>query len=235
MALWDALILLRIENAFMPKFPRLVVPGYPHHVTQRGIRKQQTFFDDSDYQAYIDLVKELKIKAGVAIWAYCLMPNHIHVIAVPKERQSLARLFGTAHHRYAKRVNAMHDWRGHLWQERFYSVVMDETHTLAAMRYVELNPVRAGLCKNAEDWRWSSVHCNLGTMVDKMIDDSDVRDVISDWRCFLSEDSKPDLIESLRAQTNTGRPFGNEHFIDELERKTERRIRRSNPGPAPER
>ncbi len=219
----------------MPKYPRLVVPGYPHHITQRGIRKQQTFFDDSDYLAYIELVKELKIKAGVDIWAYCLMPNHIHMIAVPKERQSLARLFGTAHHRYAKRVNAIHDWRGHLWQERFFSVVMDETHTLAAMRYVELNPVRAGLCKRADEWQWSSVHGNLGNRIDEMIDNSDVRNIISDWRRFLLEDAKSGLIDSLRIQTNSGRPSGDDRFIDTLERKTGRRIRRSNPGPAPKR
>jgi putative transposase len=135
-----------IKGVLVPKFPRLVVPGYPHHVTQRGVRRQQTFFDDTDYRAYIELIKELKLAAGVDIWAYCLMPNHVHLIAVPKAEHGLATLFGTAHHRYAKRVNAIHDWRGHLWQERFYSVVMNESHSLAAMRYVELNPVRAGLC-----------------------------------------------------------------------------------------
>lgn len=224
-----------VEDVFVPKFPRLVVPGYPHHVTQRGIRKQQTFFSDSDYKAYVELLKGLKVNAGVDIWAYCLMPNHVHVVAVPKARQSLAQLFGTAHHRYAKRVNAMHNWRGHLWQERFYSVVMDETHALAAMRYVELNPVRAGLCGRADQWPWSSVHGNLGSKSDEVIDDSEVRNLISDWRCFLAEDSRPDLIDSLRTQTSTGRPTGNARFIDALERKTGRRIRRRNPGPTPKR
>ena len=219
----------------MPKFPRLVVPGYPHHVTQRGIRRQQTFFDDSDYKAYVDLIKELKAVVGVDIWAYCLMPNHIHMIAIPNTKQGLARLFGVAHHRYAMRVNALHNWRGHLWQERFYSVVMDETHTLAAMRYVELNPVRAGLCKRADDWPWSSVHGNMGHKSDEIVDDSEIRNIIVDWRRFLFEDSGPGIFDSLRDQTNTGRPTGDEHFIETLERKTGRRIRRSNPGPAPKR
>jgi len=217
----------------MPKFPRLVVPGYPHHVTQRGIRRQQTFFDHSDYQTYIELIRELKVKAGVKIWAYCLMPNHVHLIAVPNEKQSLARLFGTAHHRYAKRVNAIHDWRGHLWQERFYSVVMDETHTLAAMRYVELNPVRAGLCRRADEWLWSSVHGNLGKIPDEIVDESEVRNIISDWQGFLTEYDESNLIDSLRTQTNTGRPIGDDRFIELLERKTGRRIRRSNPGRVP--
>jgi len=219
----------------VPKFPRLVVPGYPHHVTQRGIRRQQTFFDDSDYRAYIELIKELKLVAGVDIWAYCLMPNHVHLIAVPKAKHSLASLFGTAHHRYAKRVNAIHDWRGHLWQERFYSVVMDETHTLAAMRYIELNPVRAGLCKRADEWPWSSVHRNLGNKGDEMIDDSEVRNIISDWKRFLAENEESAIINSLRTQTNSGRPSGDDQFIDVLERKTGRRIRRYKTGPVPKR
>jgi putative transposase len=215
----------------VPKFPRLVVPGYPHHVTQRGVRRQQTFFDDTDYRAYIELIKELKLVAGVEIWAYCLMPNHVHLIAVPKAEHGLAALFGTAHHRYAKRVNAIHDWRGHLWQERFYSVAMNESHSLAAMRYVELNPVRAGLCKRADEWPWSSVHRNLGNKSDKMIDDSEVRNIVSDWGLFLAEDEKSGFIDSLRNQTNTGRPSGDDLFIDVLERKTGRRIRRCKPGP----
>jgi len=217
----------------VPKFPRLVVPDCPHHVTQRGIRRQQTFFNDSDYRAYIKLIKELRVVAGVDIWAYCLMPNHVHLIAVPKAKDSLARLFGTAHHRYAKRVNAIHDWRGHLWQERFYSVVMDETHTLAAMRYVELNPVRAGLCERAEEWTWSSARGNMGSRRDELIDDSEVRNIISDWGLFLAEDERSGFTNALRKQTNTGRPSGDDLFIDELERKTGRRIRCCKPGPLP--
>ena len=215
----------------MPKFARLVVPGYPHHVTQRGIRRQRTFFSDADYGAYLELVREHKEIAGVDILAYCLMPNHVHIIAVPKNSRSLARLFGPAHHRYAQRVNATNDWRGHLWQQRFYSVVMDESHTLAAMKYVEMNPVRAGLCKRADEWRWSSVHANLGERDNEIVDGSEVRQVITDWNEFLTggEDSK--FVTSLRTQTSTGRPTGDDGFIRCLEQKTGRRIRRYKPGP----
>ena len=217
----------------MPRFPRLVVPGYPHHVTQRGIRRQQTFFGDSDYNAYLALVKKHKVIAGVDILAYCLMPNHVHIIAIPNNSQGLARLFGPAHHRYAQLVNANNDWRGHLWQERFYSVVMNETHTLAAMRYVEMNPVRAGLCKHADEWQWSSVHANLGDKSNEIVADSQVRRIITDWRTFLTEGENTDFIRSLRSQTSTGRPTGDDGFVDMLEHKTGRRIRRCKPGPAP--
>jgi putative transposase len=221
------------EDGSVPRFPRLVVPGYPHHVTQRGIRRQQTFFDDADYRMYIMLIKELKVQADVDVWAYCLMPNHVHLVVVPNKTQSLAKLFGQAHHRYARHVNAIHDWRGHLWQERFYSVVMDETHALAAMKYVELNPVRAGLCQRADDWPWSSVHGNLGSKSDDLLDRSVLRGVVADWECFLSQCEEPRLADSLRSQTSTGRPAGDDHFIHTLERKTGRRIRRRHPGRAP--
>jgi putative transposase len=181
--------------------------------------------------AYIDLVGKLKPAAGVHIWAYCLMPNHIHMVVVPKEKEGLAKLFGTAHHRYAKRVNSKHGWRGHLWQQRFYSVAMDELHTFAAMRYVELNPVRAGLCDAVDEWPWSSVHGNLGNKTDELLDSSQVRKMIPDWGSFLLAEEQASIIDSLRSQTSTGRPVGDERFIGILESKTGRRIRRCNPGP----
>ncbi len=215
----------------MPKFARLVVPGYPHHVTQRGIRKQRTFFDHSDYQAYTELLANLRKSAGVRIWSYCLMPNHVHVIAVPSDRQALAKLFGVVHQRYAKRINAEHGWYGHLWQARFFSAVMDESHTLAAMRYIELNPVRAGLCERAELWPWSSVHAHLGTRTDPLIDSCSLIDDIDNWAVFLDEYSASDLIGSLRSTTRTGRPAGSNEFIDRLESETGRRIHRRKPGP----
>ncbi len=217
----------------MPKFARLVVPGYPHHVTQRGIRKQRTFFDNSDCWAYINLVARLKTEAGVKIWSYCLMPNHVHVIAVPSDSQGLAKLFGLAHQRYAKRINARHDWHGHLWQARFSSVVMDERHTLAAMRYIELNPVRAGLCDEAELWPWSSVHAHLGKQVDRLVDDCQLINGVENWAQFLDGYSDSKLIQSLRTSTSNGRPVGDARFINRLEARTGRQIRRRKPGPEP--
>jgi putative transposase len=217
----------------MPRTARLVVPGYPHHVTQRGSRRQQTFFEDADYLAYLDLIGELKESTGVDVWAYCLMPNHIHVVAVPWHKQSLAKLFGIAHHRYAHRVNLAHDWRGHLWQERFHSVVMDDAHLLAAIRYVELNPVRAGLCAVAEDWRWSSVHAHLSDTFDSIVTVAPMRERVPNWHHYLSEESAPMLQDSIRKHTRTGRPAGDGRFIRRLEKETGMRLRRHKPGPKP--
>ena len=117
----------------------------PHHVTQRGNRRQQTFFGEEDYQHYLELMAQFCRAEQVAIWAYCLMPNHVHLIVVPQSAESLRRAIGEAHRRYTRWINFREGWRGHLWQGRFASFVMDEDHLLTAARYVELNPVRAGL------------------------------------------------------------------------------------------
>ena len=134
----------------MARLARVVIPGMPHHITQRGNRRQPTFFCEEDYAAYLELMGQWCKERGVAVWAYCLMPNHVHLIAVPKSEDGLRRAIGKAHRRYTRRVNFREQWRGHLWQGRFASFVLDEPYLLAAARYVELNPVRAGLATCAE-------------------------------------------------------------------------------------
>ncbi|MDD5168160.1 MAG: transposase [Syntrophales bacterium] len=129
----------------MARIARVIAPGYPHHVTQRGNRRQETFFADDDYAAYLELLSEWTRKHDVEIWAYCLMPNHVHLIAVPDSEEALARAIGEAHRRYTRRINFREGWRGHLWQERFASFPMEESYLLAAARYVEMNPVASGL------------------------------------------------------------------------------------------
>lgn len=209
----------------MPRFPRLVVPKYPHHVTQRGVRKQTTFFDNADYRAYLRLATNLSKEYSVAVWAYCLMPNHIHAIVVPQNTDSLSKLFAALHRRYARRTNARHDWVGHLWQKRFYSVVMDETHAVSAMRYVELNPVRAGLCLRPEEWPWSSAKGNLGLTVDPLLDSSASPSIVSNWNEYLGLPEDTNYLERLRRQTETGRPDGDTTFVDSIESRTGRRVR----------
>ena len=129
----------------MARMARLVVPGHPHHLTQRGARRMAVFFGDEDYRAYLALLAEWCDAADTRVWAYCLMPNHIHLILVPATEDGLRAALGETHRRYTRRVNAREGWRGHLWQERFHSFAMDEDYLLACARYVELNPVRARL------------------------------------------------------------------------------------------
>ena len=214
----------------VPRFPRLVVPGLPHHVTQRGVRRQRTFFDASDYAEYLDVALELLDEWPVTFWAYCLMPNHVHAVVVPDERDSLSKYFAALHRRYARRTNLRHDWLGHLWQKRFFSVVMDEVHTITALRYVELNPVRAGICKRATDWRWSSVRANLGVAEDPLIDRSRTAQLVPDWGALLSGADDQTSIERLRHETGTGRPVGSEAFMGAIESQTGRRVRKRRAG-----
>jgi len=130
-------------------------------VTQRGNRRQQTFFNNEDYQAYLALMSEWCFKYHVEIWAYCLMPNHIHLIAVSQTKEGLNLAIGEAHRRYTRRINFRKGWRGHLWQGRFASFIMQENYLLACTRYIELNPVRAKLVTQPEDWPWSSAQAHI--------------------------------------------------------------------------
>ena len=215
----------------MPRMARLVIPGLPHHITQRGSRKQATFFSNDDYAEYLALLHKNLGSAGVDIWAYCLMPNHVHLIAVPRNPDSLSKLLRLTHHRYARYINDGHGWQGHLWQERYHSCVMDENHLMAAVRYIELNPVRAGLCERPDDWRWSSVHAHLFGDPDPVLSTEPMAIRVSDWASYLSAPEHGPSIDDIRRHTNTGRPAGDDGFVELLEALTGRTLRREKPGP----
>ena len=201
----------------MARLARVVVPGVPHHVTQRGNRRQQTFFEDDDYRAYIDLMAEWCGRQGVAVWAYCLMPNHVHLIAVPDDEDGLRRAMGEAHRRFSVRVNRRQGWAGHLWQGRFASYPMDQGHLLACARYVELNPVRAGLVARPADWPWSSAKAHLERRDDGLCRVGPLLDLAGKWRAFLGQGVDAAAAELFRKHESTGRPLGPPSFIASLE------------------
>ncbi len=215
----------------MARLARVVVPGVPHHVTQRGNRGLETFFEEADYRAYIELLAEYCSKAGVAVWGYCLMPNHVHLIMVPDEADGLRAALGEAHRRYTRRVNARQGWRGHLWQERFHSFPMDEPHLLAAARYVELNPVRARLAARPEEWSWSSAKAHLAGRDDDLAEVSPLLERAGDWQAFLQCGLDERTLETLRGHERTGRPLGDAAFIAGLETRLGRALARRKPGP----
>jgi len=220
----------------MARLARTIVPGYPHHVTQRGNRRLPTFFGDEDYQAYLALMAEHCAACGVAIWAWCLMPNHVHLVAVPKTAEALARALGEAHRRYTRRINFREGWRGHLWQERFFSCVLDARHALAAARYVERNPVRARLVRRAWRWPWSSAAAHIGGGGDALIaPGGPLVAEISDWRGFLQQAEDDETVARLRRHSRTGRPLGDPALLDRLEALLGRTLRPQKPGPKPKR
>lgn len=215
----------------MARMPRLVVPGYPHHVTQRGTRQMKTFFSEDDYQYYLDLIAKYKNDAGITVWAYCLMPNHVHFVVVPEEENSLARLFRRVHRHYTRMINFRQQCRGHLWQERFHSFVMNEQYLLATVRYVELNPVKAKLCTQPELWRWSSASAHLSGRNNRVVTTAPMLGRITDWHAYLSIKESGD--ESIRRHSSSGRPAGDEIFIQTLEGLTGRPLRKKTSGPKP--
>lgn len=217
----------------MARIARVVVPGYPHHVTQRGCRRQQTFFTDSDYRHYLELLRAAKDVAGVSVWAYCLMPNHVHLVVVPETEQGLSQFLGPVHRQFALEVNRRMGWKGHLWQERFHSFVMDENHLYATVRYVELNPVRAKLCSSAREWQWSSTRAHISGEDDDLVEVRPMLDRIDCWEDYLTCQSSGINNDGIRKHTRTGRPAGDDSFIDAVETLIQRRLKKQKPGPKP--
>jgi putative transposase len=216
----------------MARMARVIVPDIPHHITQRGNRRQQTFFCDDDYLAYLDLMAQWTVRYEVQIWAWCLMPNHVHLIAVPSSPDSLARAIGEAHRRYTRRINSREDWRGHLWQERFASFPMDENYLLATARYIEMNPVAAGLVAHPGEYPWSSARAHLAGEDDQLVKASPLSAMIGNWQDFLSLSNESEL-KALKRHERTGRPLGSENFVDRLEEELSRPLRPRKPGPKP--
>ena len=215
----------------MARIARVVAPGLPHHVTQRGNRRQKCFFSDDDFRAYLDLMAEWCAHYGVAVWSYCLMPNHVHLIAVPETEAALGLAVGEAHRRYTRRINIREGWRGHLWQGRFASFPMDERHLLAAARYVELNPVRAKMAKRPGDYAWSSAKAHLAGRDDRLVKASPLLEMVGDWPAFLAGGLDEAERDTLRRHERTGRPLGDEPFVKRLETALGRSLMKRKPGP----
>jgi putative transposase len=218
----------------MARLPRIVIPGVPHHITQRGNRRERTFFEDDDFALYLDLLAEAAERAQVEIWSYCLMPNHVHIIAVPSDADGLWRTFRRAHRDYTGYVNARMRVTGHLWQGRYGSVAMDEDHLMAAFRYVALNPVRARLVEKAQDWEWSSARAHLAGRNDRFVKVEPALERVGDFAAFLEEPfDQAASYAALRKAEGIGRPIGGPEWIAAMEEKTGLRLAPKKRGPAP--
>jgi putative transposase len=217
----------------MPRNARIVAAGLPYHITQRGTNRERVFFTLGDRALYLQLIRENQEEAGVRVLAYCLMTNHVHFVVVPSREDSLALLFGRANGRYAQAMNIRKGRSGHLWQARYHSCVMSESHLWIGLRYVEANPVRAGLVKDAADYRWSSAAAHLVGKPDR----SRVLDLefweraggATTWAEMHAAESRQEQLLALRKCTYAGRPFGHESFVTSMEGKFQRKWRK---GPA---
>lgn len=206
----------------MPRLARTVCAELPHHITQRGNRREDVFFTDQDRQTYLDWLKDYAEKHKVDILAYCLMTNHIHLVAVPSTEQGLQQLLKPLHMRYAQRINRTRGWKGHLWQGRYYSSALDEDYFWAAIRYVERNPVRAKMVRKAENYPWSSARGHCGIREDNLLTQKVYwrrqMESIGDWSAWLAEGDEPDQLAVIRRNVEKGLPCGSDRFIQKLER-----------------
>lgn len=210
----------------MPRIARVCAEGYPHHITQRGNNKEKTFFDDEDRLFYLDVLRRYKDKYKLKILAYCLMGNHVHVLAIPEKETSLAKGIGMTNLLYTQYINRKYKRSGRLWQNRFFSsVVEEEPYLWAVMRYIEQNPIRAKLVKRAENYTWSSAKAHVSGIKDDVLSDESRfnEKEIKSYREFIRKDAK-EISAAIRCATSTGRPLGSEGFIKKLERKLKRDI-----------
>lgn len=203
----------------MPRHARIVFPGVAHHVTQRGNNRRQVFFEQSDGFSYLRLLRECTQRYAIELVAYCLMPNHVHLVVIPSSLDGLHRACKVIHGRYARRINQMRSRVGHLWQDRFFSSALDENHFVNAVRYVELNPVRAGLIDTAESYEWSSAATHCGLRSDTLVTHrpaSGLFQRIDDWSAWLRNQPDQACVDRLRLHINQNLPCGSEEFVEQL-------------------
>ncbi|MGD2109963.1 MAG: transposase [Phycisphaerae bacterium] len=214
----------------MPRVARIVLPGLPHHIVQRGNNRQDVFFVDDDYRVYLEMLRELAERHRLSIQGYCLMTNHVHLIATPPSPEALAKAVGRTNFRYAMYVNRLHQRSGHLWQNRFFSCALDEVHAWRALRYVERNPVRARLVRVAWRYWWSSAaeHCGCRRANKIALVDPRAWQRTWDagrWQQTLRETDDEETLSRLRLCTHRGRPLADDSFLSKLEHKLGRRLR----------
>ena len=210
----------------MPRQARVVFPNIPHHIIQRGNRREDVFFSDSDRKQYLEWLKEYCKEYKVEILAYCLMTNHIHLIAVPTTEDGLQKVLKPLHMRYAQKINRERGWKGHFWQGRYFSSPLDGEYLLFATRYIERNPIRVKKVRKAENYKWSSARGHCGTAQDDILTKKmkwlNKYEGIDNWRQWLSIKEEKEKTDLIRRNTEKGIPTGSGRFIRRLEKLSDR-------------
>lgn len=223
----------------MARLPRLTVPGYPHHIIQRGNNRQAIFLDEQDFTAMHALLAESARKFGVAVHAYVLMDNHFHLLATPTTTEALPLMMQAVGRSYVRSFNRRHGRTGTLWEGRYRAtLIQSERYLLACMAYIDLNPVRAGMVAQAQDWPWSGAACALGLRQDGLITPHALYWALGNTP-FAREAAYAALIDTgiataqqsaLTDATLHGWALGDAQFVDELQKKSARRLRPARPG-----
>jgi putative transposase len=216
----------------MPRIARAVAASFPHHVIQRGNNKEAVFIEKEDREKYLKLLKKYSDKWNSLILAYCLMTNHIHLLVKPQENESLYKMMQGVTLCYTQFVNRCYERTGRLWESRYHSCVVDkDTYLWAVARYIETNPVRAGMVKKAEDYDYSSARSHvIGGNNDVINEDLFEEAQRKDYRAFISSIVSETEIKAIQYHTKTGRPLGSEQFVKKMERKMGRAFSLNKPG-----
>lgn len=205
----------------------------PHHIVQRGVRRQDVFFRDDDYRYFLNTLKASCKAYAVEVWTYCLMPNHVHLIVVPSSEGGLSLAMADVFERYARFVNSRSGCSGRLWQDRYNSSVLDDEHLEHAVRYVELNPVAAHIVSEAWDYPWSSAQSHVSGVSDGIVDPNRLTQGRSDWCAYLGSPQDSFMLSRIRDSIRTGRPSASDAFCEALEERLGRVVRRQKRGPKP--
>jgi len=210
----------------MARFARVIVPGIAYHIVDRGNRRNDVFFSEADKHLYMQLLRKNGERFGISYLAYCLMDNHVHLVAIPRSRESFAKAMAEIKRKYTAIMNFKNGWSGKLWQGRFGSFPMDEPHLYSAVRYVERNPVRARMVGRAEDFQWSSAKAHVAGQDDPHLPllDSGKILAIKNWADYLHDPDDEEFLATVRKLGRTGRPLGSEGFIKTLELLTGRAL-----------
>jgi putative transposase len=207
----------------MPRQARIVIPNVPHHVIQRGNMQRDIFFSDQDRNMYLTWLMDYSHMHKLKILAYCLMTNHLHLVVEPSDQSSISSTLKVVHTRHTQKINRLFGWQGHLLQGRYLSVPMDEIYCWVCVRYVEQNPLRAGMVKSAVDYPWSSAAHHCGLTVDPMISKgTQYSGPMDGWSEILSQIPDQVMVEKIRFRTQTGIPCGSDKFVHEIAKKTKR-------------
>lgn len=213
----------------MPRLARTVFAGVPHYITQRGNRREDVFYTDEDREIYLEWLKTYCDLHKVEILAYCLMPNQIHFVALPKTETGLQLVLKPLHMRYAQRFNRQRGWKGHVWQGRYFSSPLDQQYLWSAIRYVERIPVRGKVVRKAERYHWSSAAAHCKKREDELLPTRAFWrkkiEAIIDWSAWLAEGDVPEEKTIIRRNIEKGLPCGSESFIKKLEKIAGRELR----------
>ena len=202
----------------MSRTARIVNPGYPHHITQRGNNKQSIFRGNHDRQFYLYLLKKYSCQCGCKVHSYCLMPNHIHLLLVPNQNTSLAKTMQKINISYTQYINKKYNRTGSLWEGRFFSAIIDkESYLWTACRYIEQNPLRAGITNQATKYKWSSAKINAGLIKSDFVEPVWEKYLNkNEYMRLLAENIEEKEIKKIRKSTLKGIPLGSKKFLNKI-------------------